>query len=379
MPGEFEPHAGCWMLWPERPDNWRLGGKPAQQAFAAVASRDRRQRAGVGGRLRRAVRERAPPAAACSARGGDLEQRRVDARRRSDVRASTIGAECAASTGSSMRGAGSTAGCTSRGTRDDAVAQKVLEIEGRDRYRAPFVLEGGAIHVDGQGTLITTEECLLNRNRNPGLTRDEIEEPSAALPECRGHRLARSRRASRRDRRPRRQPVRLREARRGGADLDRRPPRPAVRDFARRVRATDAGARRAWPALQGAQADAAGSAAHDGRGGPGRGCRRGLAAARGGGPHGGLVRQFLPRHASRGRPAARPEARRRRDCASSRPCSRGARWWACRAARSCSAAATCTASRSKCRARARGASRTGTGDRGWGTVEARSGGCCTRR
>jgi len=58
---------------------------------------------------------------------------------------------------------------------DDAVAQKVLEIERRDRYRAPFVLEGGAIHVDGQGTLITTEECLLNPNRNPGLTRAQIE------------------------------------------------------------------------------------------------------------------------------------------------------------------------------------------------------------
>ena len=51
-----------------------------------------------------------------------------------------------------------------------------LEIEGCDRYRAPFVLEGGAIHVDGQGTLITTEECLLNRNRNPGLTREQIED-----------------------------------------------------------------------------------------------------------------------------------------------------------------------------------------------------------
>ena len=59
--------------------------------------------------------------------------------------------------------------------RDEAVAQKVIEIEGCDRYRAPFVLEGGAIHVDGQGTLITTEECLLNRNRNPQLSRDEIE------------------------------------------------------------------------------------------------------------------------------------------------------------------------------------------------------------
>ncbi|MGB9897739.1 agmatine deiminase family protein, partial [Thermanaerothrix sp.] len=37
MPGEFEPHAGCWMLWPERPDNWRLGAKPAQRAFTEVA------------------------------------------------------------------------------------------------------------------------------------------------------------------------------------------------------------------------------------------------------------------------------------------------------------------------------------------------------
>src|ERR1700749_4090344 len=38
MPAEFERHSGCWMLWPERPDNWRLGAKPAQEAFAAVAS-----------------------------------------------------------------------------------------------------------------------------------------------------------------------------------------------------------------------------------------------------------------------------------------------------------------------------------------------------
>ena len=37
MPGEHEPHAGCWMAWPERPDNWRLSAKPAQAAFAAVA------------------------------------------------------------------------------------------------------------------------------------------------------------------------------------------------------------------------------------------------------------------------------------------------------------------------------------------------------
>ena len=38
MPGEFERHSGCYMLWPERPDNWRLGAKPAQHVFAQVAN-----------------------------------------------------------------------------------------------------------------------------------------------------------------------------------------------------------------------------------------------------------------------------------------------------------------------------------------------------
>ena len=38
MPGEFERHAGAWMIWPERLDNWRDGARPAQRAFAAVAA-----------------------------------------------------------------------------------------------------------------------------------------------------------------------------------------------------------------------------------------------------------------------------------------------------------------------------------------------------
>jgi agmatine deiminase len=58
---------------------------------------------------------------------------------------------------------------------DDHVARKVLEIEGLARYRAPLINEGGAIHVDGEGTALVTEQCLLNRNRNPGKTRAQIE------------------------------------------------------------------------------------------------------------------------------------------------------------------------------------------------------------
>ena len=37
MPAEWAPQTQTWMIWPERPDNWRLGGKPAQAAHAAVA------------------------------------------------------------------------------------------------------------------------------------------------------------------------------------------------------------------------------------------------------------------------------------------------------------------------------------------------------
>lgn len=59
---------------------------------------------------------------------------------------------------------------------DDAVASQVLEHVGVRQFDAPLVMEGGSIHTDGEGTLLTTEECLLNENRNPVLTREQIEE-----------------------------------------------------------------------------------------------------------------------------------------------------------------------------------------------------------
>ena len=59
---------------------------------------------------------------------------------------------------------------------DNAVAGKVLQHYGIKQFDAPLIMEGGSIHVDGEGTLITTEECLLNNNRNPHLSREEIEQ-----------------------------------------------------------------------------------------------------------------------------------------------------------------------------------------------------------
>jgi agmatine deiminase len=59
--------------------------------------------------------------------------------------------------------------------KDAAVARLLLDHLGIERFASPLVLEGGAIAVDGEGTLVTTEQCLLNPNRNPLLNRKEIE------------------------------------------------------------------------------------------------------------------------------------------------------------------------------------------------------------
>ena len=58
---------------------------------------------------------------------------------------------------------------------DAAVGARLGELVGDPVDEAAFVLEGGSIAVDGRGTLVTTEQCLLNPNRNPTLSRERIE------------------------------------------------------------------------------------------------------------------------------------------------------------------------------------------------------------
>jgi len=60
--------------------------------------------------------------------------------------------------------------------KDAEVPRHIATHLGIRRYEAPFVLEGGSFFVDGEGTLITTEQCLLNPNRNPTMSREEIEQ-----------------------------------------------------------------------------------------------------------------------------------------------------------------------------------------------------------
>ncbi len=60
--------------------------------------------------------------------------------------------------------------------QDARMAERILDLAGADRFPSWLVAEGGGVTVDGEGTVITTESCFLNKNRNPDRTRQEIED-----------------------------------------------------------------------------------------------------------------------------------------------------------------------------------------------------------
>jgi agmatine deiminase len=171
MPAEFAPHKGSWLLWPERPDNWRLNAGPAQQTFASTAiAISQFEHVTVGATPTQAVRARQmlPPHIAVVELDYD------------DAWARDTGPVCVVNDRGLVRGVDWEfnswgAGIFPSWDKDNRVAQRILEYENLDRYKAELVLEGGSILTDGEGTLLTTEECLLNPNRNPGKSKSEVE------------------------------------------------------------------------------------------------------------------------------------------------------------------------------------------------------------
>lgn len=278
MPGEFEPHAGCIMVWPERPGSWIYGAKAARRAFAdviaAIAESEKVYVAANESCLASAIevlfdRQSRPgkragtfcwdeETAGCGTSAGDEEAASCEI---FVGREKSAGDEMIAGRrtgGDDMKGsqAQMDGGCrepslwrrnveifiaetddawardiaptfvvkTSRQT-EDAQAENRLPREknmvqsgnparrvravnwefnawggavdglyaswekdnafakyfcGKYGYKfydaAPFVLEGGSIHSDGEGTVLVTESCLLSAGRNPSLAKEQIEE-----------------------------------------------------------------------------------------------------------------------------------------------------------------------------------------------------------
>lgn len=180
MPAEFGDHDGCWLLWPERSDNWRDGGKHAQAAFAKLANHIAKYEYVTVGVSARQYR---------NARGMLISAVRVVEMSYDDSWVRDCGPTFLVSRRASLDGAtrravkwgfnawgGLNGGLYFPWDLDDQVGLKIPDIERTDIYRAPFILEPGSIDVDGEGTLMVTEECLLNPNRNPELTREQIAE-----------------------------------------------------------------------------------------------------------------------------------------------------------------------------------------------------------
>ena len=176
MPAEFERHAGCLLIWPERGDSWRSGGWPARKAFVAVASAIAQSET---------VTMLVSPAQYETARAMLPPEIRLVEMETDDSWARDVCPTFVRSAAGNIRGidwgfnawGGLEDGLYFPWDKDNHVARKVCDLFWTDTYDSrDFILEGGSIHVDGEGTLLTTEECLLSPGRNPSLTRAEIEE-----------------------------------------------------------------------------------------------------------------------------------------------------------------------------------------------------------
>ena len=170
MPAEWGPHERTLMAWPARAELWGDGMAEAKRDYATIA----RAVAAFEPVLMVAPEgSRAEVRRRCG-RGVDVVELPIDDSWMRDSGPIFV-------TGAGGRRAGVDFRFNGWGgkflpcERDDALPRALLGHLGVDRFEAPFVLEGGSIAVDGEGTLITTEQCLLHPNRNPQLDRQEIE------------------------------------------------------------------------------------------------------------------------------------------------------------------------------------------------------------
>jgi agmatine deiminase len=172
MPPEWHPHASCWMAWPSHIQTWeKVGLERAKRAYARVAQ---------------AIAEFEPVTVLINP--GDEEQA-------AKLCGSSITLMTLPINDSWTRDTGPTfllnknkelagvdwihnawGGNYSDCALDNKIAAAIINQVTARYFKAPLVMEGGSFHVDGEGTVLTSRECLLNANRNPHLSEAAIEQ-----------------------------------------------------------------------------------------------------------------------------------------------------------------------------------------------------------
>ncbi len=172
QPAEWASHSACWLAWPSAANFWQENLVPAQKEFTALCKAiseseslevlvpdDHAQKAaekalaGTGARFHKVpfgdiwLRDTAP--LFLSNAKGELATVRF--------RFNGWGGKYSL-------------------PYDDKVSEKIAGIAGLKTFSFPWILEGGSIEVDGEGTCLTSRQCLLNKNRNADMNQNQIEE-----------------------------------------------------------------------------------------------------------------------------------------------------------------------------------------------------------
>jgi agmatine deiminase len=168
MPAEWSPQQAMFLGFPSHAALWEADLVPAQAEVAALVRQ-----------LSETVPVRLMVATECEMAGAE---RMLAGTPRVELHAMPFGDVWLRDTGPVFTAAQSASAFAFNGwggkyrlPHDDAVAGRIANLVGAELSRFALVFEGGALDVDGQGLGITTEQCLLNPNRNPGLSKGDVE------------------------------------------------------------------------------------------------------------------------------------------------------------------------------------------------------------
>ena len=169
MPGEWTRHDCTWMAWPSRAGLWP-DEEATARAYAKVANTIARFEP---------VRMLVPVQRMESARrllgaGVAIVEMSIDDSWARDSGPNFLLNDAGELAGSTWR-FNSWGGKYHPFDQDALMATRILQMADVPEFQSPMVAEGGAVTVDGEGTIITTESCLLNANRNPGWTKQQVE------------------------------------------------------------------------------------------------------------------------------------------------------------------------------------------------------------